>query len=365
MQLTRLAQLVPYLPVLLLWVAVFATASLVVRELGFGRLKKYPFTTLVLVVSLLALPAGGVYKASKPYQKRLAAVLRREKSPAVLGRGCEIFPADNIWNTRITKLPVDANSSAYLATMQPNEPLHADFGIASGIPYAVSDGSEPPAHMTFGAGARDSDPGPYRIPENAPIEPAADSHVLVVNTGQCVIYELFGSVHSGPNRWFADSAAIFDLRSNRLRPDEWTSADAAGTSIFAGLARYEEVEAGRINHALRITTRRTRRAYVWPAKHYASSSNDPHFPPMGQRFRLRPDFDLSRFSQQTRVLLTALKEYGAILSDNGGNWYISGAPDSRWSSSVGREFATVRGMDFEAVDSSSLMIRSDSGQARQ
>jgi hypothetical protein len=261
-------------------------------------------------------------------------------------------------------LPLDANSQTYIDQMGPGDKLHADFGIGGGYRYAVADGTDPQDEMEIGA-AGESDPGPYRIPENAPVEEGSDGHVLVLDRGNCLLYELFGAAHTGPNQWSTGSAAIFDLRSNKLRPSGWTSADAAGTAILPGLARYEEVAAGRISHALRFTTRRTRRAFVWPARHFASSSNDPSLPPMGQRFRLRASVDLSRFSRQTQVILTALKEYGMILSDNGGNWYLSGALDSRWASSIPREFATLHGSDFEAVNVSGLMIDADSGQARQ
>ena len=205
----------------------------------------------------------------------------------------------------------------------------------------------------------------YRIPENAPIEPASDAHVLVLNTGQCVLYELFKSDHEGTGRWRASSAAMFDLRSNQLRPDGWTSADAAGLPMLPGLVRYDEVASGRITHAIRFTVQRTRRAYVWPARHYASYSTDPNLPPMGQRFRLRATFDISKFGPQERVILTALKEYGMMLADNGGNWYISGAPDVRWDRTMTEQFHGVLGSDFEAVDSAPLMVGTNSGEARQ
>jgi hypothetical protein len=249
--------------------------------------------------------------------------------------------------------------------MGAGDKLHADFGSIGGYRFGISDGSDPEDEMTFGGGAAESDPGPYRMPEDAPVEEGSDGHVLVMDSRNCLSYEFFGAAHSGLHRWFADSAAIFDLKSNKLRPAGWTSADAAGTSILAGLARYEEVAAGHIWHALRFTTRRTRRTYVWPARHYASRSEDPALPPMGQRFRLRAGVDISQFSPQTQVILTALKEYGMILADNGGNWFISGSRDTRWASSLPKELAMLHGSDLEAVDSSGVMISPDSGQARQ
>ena len=341
------------------------TASLVVRELGFGCLRKYPITGLVLVLSLASFPAAGLVKLSRPYRVRVMTLIRREKSPAIVGNACPLFPPDNIWNRSVLDLPVDAHSPAYIASMGQGDPLHADFGGDGGYRYSVTGGDDPEVEVALGGGAGNSDPGPYRIPEDAPIEEGSDKHVLVLDRGHCLLYEFFGAAHTGPHRWSADSAAIFDLRSNKLRTDGWTSADGAGTAILPGLARYDEVETGRINHALRFTTRRTRRAYVWPARHFASGSNDPSLPPMGQRFRLRTTVDISKFSPQTQVIVTALKVYGMILADNGGNWYISGSLDSRWSAETISELKTLHGSDFEAVDASGVMIHPDSGQARQ
>lgn len=356
--------LTPYLPVLALWCAVCAIASLVIRELGIKCLKKYPLTALILVLSLASFPTAGVYKLSRPYRKRILTFIRREKSPTISQSGCPVYPPDNIWNRRVQDLPLDPSSETYVTRMGPGDKLHADFGMAGGYRYTVTDGTESNNDMSIGS-AGESDPGPYRIPDNAPIEDGSDKHVLVMDRGNCLLYELVGADHTGPGRWSANAAAIFDLRSDKLRPEGWTSADAAGTAILPGLARYDEVAAGHIGHALRFTTRHTRRTFVWPARHFASSSNDPGLPPMGQRFRLKASVDISRFSPQTRVILTALKEYGMVLSDNGGNWYVSGALDSRWASSIPGEMATLHGSDFEAVDVSGLMISSDSGQARQ
>ncbi len=352
-----------YLPVLVLWCAVCAIASLVVRELGVRCLKKYPITVLVLVLCLLSFPAAGVFKISRPYQRRILTILRREKSAAVSQTGCPMFPPDNIWNRRIQDLPLDPKSDVYVSQMGPGDKLHADFGGLGGYRFTVTDGTE--SNNDMNVDNAESDRGPYRIPDNAVVEDGTDGHVLVMDRGNCLLYELFAASHTGAGKWSAGSAAIFDLRSNKLRPEGWTSADAAGTAILPGLARYEEVAAGHINHALRFTTRHTRRTFLWPARHFASSSTDPSLPPMGQRFRLKAGVDLGGFSPQVRVLLTALKEYGMILSDNGGNWYVSGALDSRWSGSLPGEFATLHGSDFEAVDESGLMISADSAQSRQ
>ncbi len=350
-----------------MWLAVLAISAIVCRELGFLRiLRKYPFTVLLLAACLGAVPAGGLMKVSRGYRARIASVLFRKTSPDILSSGCPVFPADNIWNRSVAGLAIDARSSDYIDSIGSESPLHPDFGPGGGIPYAISDGAEPPAFLSLGDGASESDQGVYRIPENAPVEAegAGDAHVLVLNRRECVLYELFASVHQGPREWSAGSAAIFDLRSNRLRPEGWTSADAAGLPILPGLVRYDEVAAGSIRHAVRFTARHTRRAYIWPARHFASRSTDPKLPAMGQRFRLRASYSLDGFSPQARVILAALKEYGMMLSDNGGDWFLTGAPDSRWTSSLRAELGRVHGSDFEAVDITPLMLAANSAQAR-
>jgi hypothetical protein len=216
----------------------------------------------------------------------------------------------------------------------------------------------------------ESDPGPYPIPAKPPIEGGADSrgdrHILIVDRDRCILYELYSAWPQPDGRWQAGSGAIFDLRSNALRPAGWTSADAAGLPILPGLVRYEEVLAGEIRHALRFTAPQTRRDYVWPARHHASDLTQPHYPPLGQRFRLRADVDLSGFSPEVQVILRALKAHGMILADNGAPWFISGVPDERWDNDtlVG-ELRQLRGADFEAVDGSSLMLDPNSGQVQE
>jgi hypothetical protein len=216
--------------------------------------------------------------------------------------------------------------------------------------------------------ADESDPGPYPVPPDAPVEggPATtgDRHVLIVDRDRCTLYELYAAYPQLDGSWRAGSGAVFDLRSNALRPATWTSADAAGLPILPGLVRYEEVAAGAIRHAVRFTASRTQRAYVWPARHYASSSTDPTRPPMGQRFRLKAGFDVSPFPARVQVILNALKTYGLILADNGSSWFISGVPDERWDNDELRALNQVHGHDFEAVDGTSLMVSPDSGQAR-
>jgi hypothetical protein len=288
--------------------------------------------------------------------------------------GCDVFPGDNVWNTPIDTLPVDAHSDAYVATIGPGAHVHADFGSGEwqggpiGIPYVDVPGTQPLVDVTFDYDD-ESDPGPYPIPPDAPIEGGpqsdGDRHVLVLDRDACVLYELYYAWPQADGTWEAGSGAVFDLNSHDLRPAGWTSADAAGLPLLPGLVRYDEVASGEIRHALRFTVPQTRRAYVWPARHYASSLTGPQYPPMGQRFRLKADFDLSGFSPEVQVILQALKTYGMFLADNGSAWYLSGVPDERWDNDVLRELAQVHGSDFEAVDESSLMIDPDSGRANQ
>jgi hypothetical protein len=287
---------------------------------------------------------------------------------------CAVFPADNIWNTPVDTLPLHTNSAAYVNAIGANATLHPDFGSGTwnggpiGIPFITVAGSQLPVAVACEY-ADESDPGPYPIPPDAPIEggaaSAGDRHVLVIDRDRCVLYELFAAYPQTDGSWRAGSGAVFNLNSNALRPAGWTSADAAGLPILAGLVRYEEVEAGEIRHALRLTAPRTRRAYTWPARHYASSATDPSLPAMGQRFRLKASFDVSSFSAPVQVILRALKTYGLLLADNGSPWFISGAPDERWNNDqLVAELRRVRGADFEAVDVSGLMISPDSGAAR-
>jgi PKD repeat protein len=289
---------------------------------------------------------------------------------------CDVFPVDNIWNTPIDTLPLDPNSAAYVATIGAGAYVHADFGSGEwppgsgspiGIPYVDVPGTQPRVPVTFDYDD-ESDPGPYPIPPDAPIEGGPDSdgdrHVLVVDRDSCILYELFYARPQPDGSWKAGSGAIFDLGSHALRPDGWTSADAAGLPILPGLVRYDEVTSGEIRHAVRFTAPDTRRAYVWPARHYASSHTYLQYPPMGQRFRLRSDFDISGFSPEVQVILQALKAYGMMLADNGSAWFISGAPDERWDNDALHELHQVHGSDFEAVDVSSLMVDPNTGQAQ-
>lgn len=270
----------------------------------------------------------------------------------------QVFPADNPWNTDISTEPADPNSDALIASIGADAGLHPDFGTVwkrapIGIPYTVVSGSQALVKVRFKWYGDESDPGPYPIPRNAPIEGGkkskGDRHVLVIDRDNWKLYELYNAKRHG-KKWVAGSGAVFDLNSNELRPAGWTSADAAGLPIFPGLVRYDEVvEQGVITHALRFTVSRTRQAYVSPARHWASSSTDPDLPPMGMRVRLKAAFDISSFPANVQVILTALKTYGMFVADNGSNWYISGAPDPRWDDDELHTLGQVKGSDFEVV----------------
>jgi hypothetical protein len=272
--------------------------------------------------------------------------------------GCPVFPANSPWNTDISKLPVHPKSAVWLQSVGLDKPVHPDFGTVyngapSGIPYVTVHGSQPKVPITFEY-ANESDPGPYPIPGNAPIEGGPDSdgdrHVLAIDVDNGKLYEVFRAfkVEDG---WKGGSGAVFDLRANALRPEGWTSADAAGLPIFPGLVRYDEVvEKGAVNHAVRFTVRRTQRGYIHPATHFASRSSDADRPPMGMRVRLKADYDISGFPKEAQVILTGLKRYGMILADNGGDWFVSGAPDSRWNDENLQTLKRVKVSDFEVVD---------------
>jgi hypothetical protein len=279
---------------------------------------------------------------------------------------CPVFPASNPWNKRVDTLPVAADSDAIVRSIGVNDTMHADFGAGLweggpiGIPITVVGRKTPRSRVGFEY-AGESDRGPYPIPRGVKIEGGAnadgDRHAILVDKDRCKLYELFALYPKAGGGWRAGSGAIFDLRSNRLRPAGWTSADAAGLPIFPGLARYDEVKRGRIDHALRFTVSRSRRAYVYPARHFASDLTDPSLPPMGLRLRLKASFDTRPFPRQARIVLDALKRYGMIVADNGSDWYVSGAPDPRWSNDQLHTLHRVTGSAFEVVDTSRLRPR--------
>jgi len=268
----------------------------------------------------------------------------------------------------VDQLPVSSHSAAYIGSIGSAKRVHADFGSGLwdgapiGIPISIVPAGTAPVHVAFDD-AGESDKGPYAIPSNAQVEPG-DGHVIAVATGTCTDYELYDARKSAGGSWSAGSGAVFDLRSDALRPAGWTSADAAGLPILPGLARYDEAASGTIGHALRITVPRTQSAYVWPARHEASSDGDASLPPMGLRLRLKASVDISKLPLQARVVAQTLKTYGAIVADNGSSWYVSGAPDSRWDNDQLQALGQLTGADFEAVDVSGLQASSNSGAVK-
>ena len=328
------------------------------------RLRIYPFISFACIfifISSFYLIAGSLQNPT----------ITRALSATTIG-GCPLFPADNIWNRDISSLPVHRNSANFIASIGLTSHVHADFGAGLyngapiGIPYIVVPGSQPSVPVSF-TYAGESNPGPYPIPSNAPIEggsqSSGDRHVLVVDSGTCRLYEMYASYPQSNGSWKAGSGASWSLNSDLLRPSTWTSADAAGLPILPGLVRYDEIASGVINHALRFTVNSTQSAFLWPARHYASSNTNPNLPPMGLRLRLKANVNISSFSRTNQIILTALKRYGMIVADNGSSWYISGAPDNRWNNDDLHMLGTIPGSDFEAVDESSLQVNVNSGQS--
>ncbi len=288
--------------------------------------------------------------------------------PCASLNGLRVLPDDNAWNRDVSKEPVDPNSDVLIASIGANKPLHPDFGTKwkgqpMGIPYIVVDGKQPKVEVKFTDYGDESDAGPYPIPPNAPIEggPDADGdrHVLVLDRDAMKLYELWRAfpVDNGKS-WKAGSAAVWDLKTGVPRPKGWTSADAAGLAVFPGLVRYDEViEQKAVRHALRFTITKSRRGYVDPATHFASRSNDPKLPPMGMRVRLKANVDISKYPASAQVILAALKTYGMIVADNGGDWFVSGSPDPRWKDEELETLKKIRGKDFEVVKMGPMTTR--------
>ena len=316
-------------------------------------LRRWPIAAIVvagLCVATVATAAGPISiisgaSASKP-AKRLTP-------PGPHLGGCSVFPSDNSWNQEIASAPLHPLSQQIITNIQSagSTKLHPDFGAnqSYGIPFVVVPATQPAVPITYDAYGSESDPGPFPIPPNAPVEAGSDAHVLVLQQQTCQLYELFAA-RPGNGGWIAASGAKFDLTSDALRPLGWTSADAAGLPILPGLVRYDEVAAGHIDHAIRVTFSRTQNGYVLPATHAASSSTDPTRPAMGMRLRLRADFDVSSLAGQARVIATAMQRYGLIVADNGSNWFFQGAPDPGWNDNELNALKGIPGTNFEVVD---------------
>jgi len=293
------------------------------------------------------------------------------RTPAPRG-DCTGFPADNVWRADVSGLPVHPNSDAFVASIGADATMHPDFGSGLwegapiGIPVTTVPAGQAKVAVRFEY-ADESDRGPYPIPKNARIEggpdASGDRHVILYDRAGCRVYELFSAYPDGEG-WRAGSGAIFDLRSNALRRAGWTSADASGLSVFAGLVRYDEVASGRIGHAIRITVPRTRTGYTWPATHSASDRTDADLPQLGQRLRLKASVATNSLPKQARVVAEAMQRYGVIVADHGSAWYISGAPDERWDNDALRALKGLTGSDFEVVDMSGVRVSATSGRVR-
>jgi len=309
-----------------------------------------------LAVALLACALAGLVAASSG-----ASPARARTATAPSEYGCPILPPEDPLNQEIADAPVNPNSASYIASIGLNAHLHPDFGTnpSYGIPYTVVGPEQPKVPIKLTKYRSESNPGPYPVPPDAPIEGGGkkghgDKHVLVVQEGSCMLYEMYDAKRKGAG-WRAASGAVFNLRSEALRPEGWTSADAAGLPIFPLLVRYPEVAAGEIDHALRVTVPETQRGYIHPATHFASSNSNPNLPPMGLRLRLRVGYSLAGFHGESLVILEALKRYGLIVADNGSPWFITGAPNPHWDDEDLEQIKQVPGSEFEAVESGPIL----------
>lgn len=273
--------------------------------------------------------------------------------------GCQMFPANNPWNTDISGYPLNANSAQYMTEMNPNGTtfLHPDFGSdpSYGIPYnvvAIAQANFTP--ITFTEYPSESDPGPYPIPSSPAIEAGSDEHMLILDTDNCTDYETFATQDTSSG-WTAANGAVWPLNTNALRPAGWTSADAAGLPILAGLVRYDEVQAGALNHAVRFTMANTSQGYIHPATHDAATSSAPYAPPMGLRIRLKASYDITHFTGNSLVILTAFKKYGLILADNGSNFYFTGSTNTNWNDNDLNQLKSVPASAFEVVDTGAVI----------
>jgi hypothetical protein len=329
---------------------------------------------IILIVSALLLPAclpASTPSNETPIPATATLVSAETTVPSTpVGNGptianCPMFPADNIWNARVVSLPTHPMSDVWIESIGRDEGFHMDFGSGEwdggpiGIPFNIVSGSSVTKYTVDFQYPDESDAGPYPIPENPLMEYGSDHHILLVDRDTCTLYEIYDASFDSPN-WSGGSGAIWDLNSNALRPETWTSADAAGLPILPGLVRYDEIVAGEIQHAIRFTAEETA-GFIWPARHLTSDPQDG-IPPMGARFRLKADYDIAGFPREMQVILQAMKDYGIILADNGSNWYVTGAPDEHWDNDMLHQLDVLTGNNFEAVDTSVLMVDRNSGE---
>ena len=317
----------------------------------------------------VAAPLAGCVPATGPTTGPTAGPTTQPKaSPSpVVPAACTLLPANNVWHADVSKLPVNSHSAAWVASSGgATTKLHPDFGGPYGIPFTTVAGTH--AKVTVGFDyADESDRVGYPLGSDTVLEGGSDRHALVLDRDNCKLYETWDTAHSGSvwtAGWTAGSGAVYNLRSNALRPDGWTSADAAGLPILPGLLTYSEVAGGAVNHAIRFTVARTDRSHLWPARHDAGSASSVNLPPMGARFRLKASYPLTGLRADTRTILTAFKKYGLILADNGSNWYFTGAQDNRWPDALLDQLKRVPASAFEAVDESGLQVSPGSGQAK-
>jgi len=338
-------------------------------------MKTKPIVTLVVVLTAIVACVKTPPDSTPTSQPVTAIVITQtvESAPTLLTTNtpttadCPMFPANNYWNTPIDSLPTHSQSDSWIQSIGSSESFHMDFGSGEwdggwiGIPFNIVAGSTVPKFEPEFYYPDESDAGPYPIPDNPNIEYGSDHHILIVDSETCTLYEIYDASFDGSN-WNGGSGARWDLNSNALRPADWTSADAAGLPILPGLIRYDEILAGAINHAIRFTAEDTA-GYIWPARHQTSDPQNG-IPPMGARFRLKADYDISGFPHEMQIILQAMKTYGIVLADNGSNWYINGAPDERWDNDMLHLLDVLTGNDFEAVDTSVLMVDVESGEVK-